>query len=163
MLITRAICVQWKFTTSNHVAVLLIKILIFFSTTQQCSLVPLESTLPSDRIRGPTRFGKALNSIFPKLSLQNMRGFDHATILSPSFHRLRKERLRQWPPISVWNTTKDPRGVLPEKLDGGVRHASWNPYPISDLVKNLIPYFIQTWSLLEPDAWQAVTASTRLA
>ena len=26
-----------------------------------------------------------------------MRGFDHATILSPSFHGLRKERLAQWP------------------------------------------------------------------
>ena len=35
-----------------------------------------------------------------------MRGFDHATILSPSFHGLRKERLAQWPPISVQNTKK---------------------------------------------------------
>ena len=25
-----------------------------------------------------------------------------------------------------------PRGVRPEKLGEGVRHASWNPYPISD-------------------------------
>ena len=32
-------------------------------------------------------------------------------------------------------------GVLPEKVGGGVRHASWNPYPILDLIKNLIPYF----------------------
>ena len=33
-------------------------------------------------------------------------------------------------------------GVLPEKLGGAVRHASWNPYPISD--QNLwfpLPYF----------------------
>ena len=44
-------------------------------------------------IRGPTLFGKALNLIFPKLSSQNMRGFDHATILSPSFHGLRKEQI----------------------------------------------------------------------
>ena len=48
------------------------------------------------------------------------------------------------------------RGVLPEKLGGDVRHASWNPYPISD--QNLWfsqPYFrpdhkfdtlFQTWS-----------------
>ena len=48
------------------------------------------------------------------------------------------------------------QGVLPEKLGGGVRHASWNPYPISD--QNLwfsLPYFrpdqkfdtlFQTWS-----------------
>ena len=38
-----------------------------------------------DRIREPTRFGIALNLIFPKLSSLNMRGFDHATILSPVF------------------------------------------------------------------------------
>ena len=38
--------------------------------------------LSSNRIRGPTRFGKALNLIFPKLSLQKMRGFGHATIFS---------------------------------------------------------------------------------
>ena len=50
-------------------------------------------------IRGPTRFGKALNLIFPKLSSQNMRGFDHATILSPSFHGLRKEGPAQRPPL----------------------------------------------------------------
>ena len=48
------------------------------------------------------------------------------------------------------------RGILPEKLGGDVRHASWNPYPISD--QNLwfsLPYFrpdqkfdtlFQTWS-----------------
>ena len=48
------------------------------------------------------------------------------------------------------------RGVRPEKLGRGVRHASWNPYPISD--QNLwfsLPYFrpdhkfdtlFQTWS-----------------
>ena len=44
------------------------------------------------------------------------------------------------------------RGVLPEKLGGGVRHASWNPYPISD--QNLwfsLPYFRP--EALEPGAW----------
>ena len=60
----------------------------------------------SDRIRGPTCFGKALNLIFPKLSLQNICGFDHAMILSPSFHSLRKERLAQWLPFCALNTTK---------------------------------------------------------
>ena len=40
--------------------------------------------LSSDRINGPKRFGKALNSIFFKLPLQNMRGLDDATILIPS-------------------------------------------------------------------------------
>ena len=43
------------------------------------------------------RFQKALNLTFPKLSSQNMRGLDHATILSPSFHGLRNARLAQWP------------------------------------------------------------------
>ena len=80
-----------------------------------------------------------------------MRGFDHATILSPSFHGLRKERLAQWPAFCV---PKIPGGgVFPEKLGGGVRHASWNPYPISD--QNLwfsLPYFrrdqkFDTWRL----------------
>ena len=76
-----------------------------------------------------------------------MRGFDHATILSPSFHGLRKERLAQWPAFCV---PKIP-GVLPE-LGGGVRHASWNPYPISD--QNLwfsLPYFRP--EALKPGAW----------
>ena len=74
---------------------MLIKILIFFQTTQWCSIVPKKSRLSSDRIRGPTRFGKALNLIFPKLFSQNVRVFDHVTILSPSFRGLRKERLAQ--------------------------------------------------------------------
>ena len=58
-----------------------------------------------------------------------MRSFDRATILSPSFHGVRKERLAQWP-----HTTKPPGEgeVLLENLGGGVRRASWNPYPISD-------------------------------
>ena len=73
------------------------------------------------------------------------------------------------------------RGLLPEKLGGDVRHASWNPYPtsdqnlwfflprspsfdgllsypISDLIKNLIPYF--RTEVLEPGAWQAVDCKT---
>ena len=45
--------------------------------------------LLSYRIHGLARFGKALDLIFPKLSSQNMRGFDHATILGPSFYDLR--------------------------------------------------------------------------
>ena len=74
-------------------------------------------------IRGPTRFGKALNLIFPKLSSQNERGFDQATILSPSFHSLSKERLTQLPLLCIKYDEK-PWGVLPEKLGGGVRHPS---------------------------------------
>ena len=77
-----------------------------------------------------------------------MRGFDHAKILSPSFHGLRKERLVQWPPF-VSQTFQE---VLPEKLGGCVRHPSWNLYPISD--QNLwfsLPYFRP--EALEPGAW----------
>ena len=50
-------------------------------------------------------------------------------------------------PICVWNSTKNPGWVLPGKLGGGVLHASWNSYSMSDenlwsdLIKNLIPYF----------------------
>ena len=85
-----------------------------------------------------------------------MRGFDHTTILSPSFHGVRKERVAQWPPICDPKTTKKVRGLLPEKLGGDVQHASWNPYPVSD--QNLwfsLPYsrpnqkfdtLFQTWS-----------------
>ena len=71
-----------------------------------------------------------------------MRDFDHATILSPSFHGLRKERLAQWFPHLCIKYDENPRGVLPEKFGGGMRHASWNPYPIWD--QNLWfsqPYF----------------------
>ena len=88
--------------------------------------------ISSDRICGPTPFRKALNLIFPKLSLQNMRGFDHSMILSPSFHELPKEHL----------ATAQGGGGFSEKRGGGVQHASWNPYPISD--QNLwfsLPYF----------------------
>ena len=85
-----------------------------------------------------------------------MRGFHHVTILSPSFHGVRKERLAQWPTIFDPKTTKMLGGVLPEKLGGDVWHASLTPYPISD--QNLwfsLPYFrpdqkfdtlFQTWS-----------------
>ena len=70
-----------------------------------------------------------------------MHGFNHATILSPSFHSLHKERLAQWPPICD-DENPPGGGVLPEKLGGGVWHTSWNPYSISD--QNLwfsLPYF----------------------
>ena len=59
-----------------------------------------------------------------------MRGLDHATILSPSFHGL-----RAWDndlPFVNQNSTKHSGAVLPEKLGGGVQHASRNPYPFSD-------------------------------
>ena len=41
-----------------------------------------------------------------------MGGFDHATIFSPSFHGLRKERLAQWSPFCVLNTTKNALQIM---------------------------------------------------
>ena len=85
-----------------------------------------------------------------------MRGFNHATILG---HGLCKERLAQWPAFCV------------PKIPGGYFQKNWEgvcstllealtlfqtkicdfPYPISDLIKNLIPYFRP--EALEPGAW----------
>ena len=92
------------------------------------------STLSSDRIRRPTRFGTALNLIFSKLSSQNMRGFDHARFLQGTPGTMTPDLCPKY--------DENAGGVLPEKLGGDVQHASWNPYPISD--QNLwfsLPYF----------------------
>ena len=104
-----------------------------------------------------------------------MRGFDHETILSPSFHGVRKERLAQWPPIFDPKTTKKSGGdfqknwvgmcrTLPETLtlfqtkicDFPYRQVNRHigRYPISDR---------KPWSLArDRSGWQAVTARTRL-
>ena len=71
--------------------------------------------------------------------------------LVPTFHSLSKEHLAQWPPF-VYKIRRKTPGVLLGTLGGGVRHASWNPYPISD--QNLwfsLPYFRP--EALEPGAW----------
>ena len=65
MLITRLICIQWKFTTPDHLATPSKFRLSFgdkdspFFSTLLYSLVPKKSTLSSDRIREPTRSGRA--------------------------------------------------------------------------------------------------------
>ena len=98
-----------------------------------------------------------------------MRGFHHATILSPSFHVLRKERLAQWSPICVQNMTKKPEGyfqknwmgagdTLPETLTLFQTKICDFRYPISDLIKNLIPYFRP--KALEPRARPERVTST---
>ena len=86
--------------------------------------------LSSDRIRGLTRFGKALNLIFPKLSSQNMRGFNHATIVSPSFHGLHEERLAQWPAFChPKNGPKIPEGYFQKSCVGcAARFLKPSPY-----------------------------------
>ena len=86
-----------------------------------------------------------------------MRGFHHATILSPSFHGLRKKRLAQWPAFRVVNYDKkfhkNWEGVcsmLPETLTLSQTKICDFPYPVSDLIKNWIPYFRP--EALEPGA-----------
>ena len=99
MLITKPICIQKKFTTADHCSFANYVDSYFFPTTELCSLLPKQSTLSSSRICGLTHSGKSLNLLFLKLSLQNMRCFDHATILGPSCHGLCKECHPQWPPF----------------------------------------------------------------
>ena len=82
--------------------------------------------------------------------------------LVPTFHSLSKEHLAQWPPF-VYKIRRKTPGVLLGTLGGGVRHASWNPYPtkICDF-----PYPIsdlKPWSPThDQSVWQAVMTHTRL-
>ena len=73
-----------------------------------------------------------------------MHGFDHATILSPTFHGLRKKRLAQWAAFSVPKNDQKFRvyfqkiweglcGTLPETLTLFQTKICDFPYPISDL------------------------------
>ena len=48
-----------------------------------------------------------------------------------------------------------PGGLLAEKLGRGVRPASQNRYPIYDLTKNLIPYFVKGFCCLYFLAYKA--------
>ena len=129
--------------------------------------------LSRDRICWPTRFGKAdLNLIFSKSSLQNMRGFHRVTILSPSFHGLRKERLAHWPPFCVLNTTKNSRGVTSRKIGWGCAARFLKPSPYFRPKSEIFPTLFQTWSKIwyptsdlkpwsptcDRSAWQAVMA-----
>ena len=89
-----------------------------------------------------------------------MRGFDHAKILSSSFHGLRKDAWHNDLPFVSQKFQGG--GGTSRKIGRSVRHASWNPYPISDQDlwfslpcfrrnQNLIPYFRP--EALEPGAW----------
>ena len=61
-----------------------------------------------------------------------MRGFDHATILSPVSTVSARNAWHNDLLFVTQNATKYSGGVLPEKLGGHVQHASRNPYPFSD-------------------------------
>ena len=81
-----------------------------------------------------------------------MRGFDHTTILSPSFQGARKERLEQCPRF-VTQKRQNSQGGTSRKIGRGCAARFLKPfpyfrpnsvifsYPISDLIKTLIPYF----------------------
>ena len=88
--------------------------------------------LSSDRIRGPTRFRKALNLIIPNLSSENMRGFDHATIISPSFQGVLKERLAQCHLFCDTKMTKQSGGYFKKTWKGVCSMLPETPTLISD-------------------------------
>ena len=75
-----------------------------------------------------------------------MRGFDHVTIFSPSFHGLLKERLAQWPPICVLNTTKKPGGGTSWKIGWGCAARFLKPLPYFRPKSVIFPTLFQTWS-----------------
>ena len=107
-------------------------------------------------------------------SLQNLCGFDHAMILSPSFHGLRKECLAQWPAFCVLNSTKIPGGTS-RKIGKGCAAHFLKPLPYFRPKSVIFPTLFQTWSKiwypisdLKPwnpahdwSTWQAVTARTQ--
>ena len=135
MLITGAICIQWKFTTPDHRS---------FSN-QDSHFFYHSAVFTFSKVIDVIEFADRHNLISPKLSSQNMRGFDHATILSSSFHSVCKE----------CQAPKSPgEGVLPKKLGGGLQHPSWNPYGYS--ISNQKLWFSLPYSrpeALEPGTW----------
>ena len=167
MLITRPMCIQWKFTTPYHCS-LLVKNLIFFLPLSSVHL--FQSNSWTDTFRKSSKFN------FSKLSSQNVRGFDQATILSPSFHSLSKERLTQLP-LFVYKIRRKTLGSTSRKVGWGCATPFLKPLPCFRKKSLIFPTLFQTssknWypiSYLKPwspardrSAWQAVTARTRLA
>ena len=110
------------------IAILVIKILIFFRALSNVHLFQRNQRFQaiefvSDKL---SKFNDSL--IFPELYSQNMRGFDHERILSPSFHGVRKERLAQLPSICDPNTTKKVRGTS-RKIGWGCAARFLKPLP----------------------------------
>ena len=81
-----------------------------------------------------------------------MRGFDHATILSPSFHGVRKERLAQWPP--TLKRPKIPGGTSRKLIEWGCAARFLKPLPYFRPKSLIFPTLFQTWS---PDGARRVT------
>ena len=79
-----------------------------------------------------------------------MRGFDHATILSPSFYGLRKERLAQGPAFCVLNYDQKFRGGFSRKIGRGCAARFLKPLPYfrpKYVIFLIFPTLIKTWSL----------------
>ena len=74
-----------------------------------------------------------------------MRGFDHATILSPSFHGLRKERLAQWPPFVNKIRRKSP-GSTSRKIGWGCAARFLKPFAYFRPKSVIFSTLFQTWS-----------------
>ena len=81
-----------------------------------------------------------------------MRGFDHASIISPSFHGLRKERLAQWSAFCVPKNDQKFCGGTSRKIERecAARFLKSLPYFRPNLWFSL-PYFRP--EALEPGAW----------
>ena len=122
--------------------------------------------LSSDTIHGLTCFGKALNLIFPKLSLQNMCGFDHATI--------RKSKFPPSPQGTPGMMTFLLCPKYDQKFQGGTsRKIGWGcvarflkPLPYFRPKSVIFPTVFQTWSkiwypisALEAGAWPECVTS----
>ena len=74
-----------------------------------------------------------------------MRGFDHATILSSSFHGLRKERLAQWPPFVNKIRRKSP-GSTSRKIGWGCAARFLKPFAYFRPKSVIFSTLFQTWS-----------------
>ena len=91
-----------------------------------------------------------------------MRGFDHATILSPSFHGLRKERLAQRPTFCVLNTTKIPGGGgTSRKIGWGCAARFLKPLPYFRRKSVIFPTLFQTFSALQVMSLVAYASETK--
>ena len=153
---------------------LLIQILVFLRPLSSVHLLQSNQHFQTIDFVGATRFRKAINLIFPKLSSQNMRGFHHATILSSSFHGVRKERLAQWPPFLTQKRQKCPGGTS-RKIGWGCAARFLKPLPYFRPKSVIFPTLFQAWSKIwypisdlkswsparDRSAWQAVTARLR--
>ena len=102
--------------------------------------------LSSNRIRGPTRFRKALNLIFPKLSLQNMHGFHQ--FLFPVSTVAARNAWHNDPPF-LTQKRKKCQGGTSRKIGWGCGARFLKPLPYF-WPKSVI--FPTLWSL--SDSWQ---------